>query len=512
MLLLAVSYRAIGLTVALLVLLIFVAGAIRNIIGARSELGSEVELAPNRKPYLDDEQLEGPKLDASLSFALVLLGLVALILPFYWLAEPGRQEGAVDAYQLNFESRGEGLYTEGAQCVNCHAAGGVGGSAAYVLQDADGQFIANASWSAPALNNVLNRYSEEEVTYILNYGRPGSPMAAWGTPGGGPLTSQQVETIIAYIGTFQTQSLDVIDIAEAGGSDPNDSESAAAGEAADVLTAEIEAEVARSIEAGEFSTVGEAVFNLGFYSGFGAGSLSCGRCHTSGWALGPDISPQAVEPGIAGCGGGAPSGIGYNLCGGSVTERFPDDMWKKPDGSWPTPEDAYGVDYIQAIDGTEIPLDGNGEPVDPAGDPYTVLDDGNLAACTFYSKLWEPQGVAANAYPWDPDIQIEAYHAEDYEGEEPPPNTGGFIDPPELTPEELDDPIELPDGRLAEGCTIVEMPDRTSSAHYDFVYNGADAGAGYGLGGQSHAGMMPGFGKTLPPELIQAVVDYERGL
>ncbi len=513
MLLFAVSFRAIGMTVFGLVLLVFVLGALRNIASARKELGSEVEVAPNRKPYYDDEILEGPKLDGALSFALVLLGILALALPFYWLAEPGRQEGAVDAYQLNFESRGADLYTVGAQCVNCHAAGGVGGGAAYVLQDGDGQFIANATWAAPALNNVLNRYSEEEVTYILNYGRPGSPMAAWGTPGGGPLTSQQVETIIDYLGTFQLQSIDVIDIAEAGGSEADDEESVAAQAAADVVISEVRTEVDRSLADGEFDTVGEAVFNLGFYSGYGAGAYSCGRCHTAAWSLGPDISPQAVEPGFAGCGGGDPSGIGYSLCGGNVLNRFPDDMWKKPDGSWPTPNDAYGVDYIQALDGTEIPLDDKGNPVDDSGVEFLIVDGGDLASCSFTSGLWEPGGVAANAYPFDQSAGLELYIEEDWaDAEEPPAHTGDFLDPPVLTAADLDDPVELQDGRLADGCTVIEMPERTSSAHYDFVYNGADAGAGYGLGGQSHAGMMPGFGKILPPDYIQAVVDYERGL
>ena len=37
---------------------------------ARRSSGSEIELAPNRKPYLPDEQLEGPKLDRTLTIAL----------------------------------------------------------------------------------------------------------------------------------------------------------------------------------------------------------------------------------------------------------------------------------------------------------------------------------------------------------------------------------------------------------------------------------------------------------
>src|SRR5688572_9952495 len=54
-------------------------------------VGSEIELAPNRKPYFDDEALEGPRLDRALVAALVLMIIVAVGLPVYWANEPGRQ-------------------------------------------------------------------------------------------------------------------------------------------------------------------------------------------------------------------------------------------------------------------------------------------------------------------------------------------------------------------------------------------------------------------------------------
>jgi mono/diheme cytochrome c family protein len=544
----AVSFRAIGLTVAAIVFIGFVAAWIRNIVKARGELGSEIELAPNRKEYYSDEELEGPKLDRSLSFALVLLTLLGLILPFYWIAEPGRQEGAAAAYNRSFESRGEDSYTVTAQCVNCHAGGGVGGNAPYVLQDADGQFIANASWYAPSLNDVLLRYSEDEVRYILNFGRPGSPMAAWGTPGGGPLTSQQVDNIIIYLRTLQKQSLDPIDIATAG--DPTNAQDDASQEAlaeAGDITAGIVAEVERSLADGEFETIGEAVFNLGLYSGYSAGSLSCGRCHTAGWSLGATVMPQVLDEGVAGCGGGDPSGIGFNLCGGSVKERFPDDTWLLPDGSWyelanfdnatqaepvvGNPQDYDGT-YLLASDGSRIELDAQGEPIDGEGNVYLILGpgpdgdedrNGDLASCDYVSQLWEYTGHQATseerqAFEAEWDLSIgEAYPfpadaTVDYDAE-----GGAFNDPVPITPDEVaaagdGQVIELADGRLASGCTIVEMPPRTSLSHYDFIYNGAEAGTGYGEGGLSAAGMMPGFGKVLPPEYIQAVVDYERGL
>ncbi len=90
-----------------------------------------------------------------------------------------------------------------ALCAQCHGANGVGGAAAYTVLDEQGRFVTSVSWAAPALNNIFYRFTEEEITYVLNYGRPQSPMPAWGGPGGGPLTSQQLEELITWMGTIQ---------------------------------------------------------------------------------------------------------------------------------------------------------------------------------------------------------------------------------------------------------------------------------------------------------------------
>lgn len=567
------DYRSIGLGIAAFVFIAFIFLFFLNTQRARGEEGSEIELAPNRKPYYDDEDLEGKRLDRSLTFALVSLCFIAVAFSFYMIAEPGRQEGAVAAKEATFVERGRENYVVNAQCVNCHAADASGGGAAYVLQDGDGQFIANATWTAPALNNVLLRYSEEEVEYILNYGRSGSPMAAWGAPGGGPLTDQAVRNTITYLKTLQIQSIDPADIAAEGDDNPDnnkgdleDEESKEAQVEADELTASIREEVERSIADGEFKTKGEAVFNLGLYSGFGSGSYSCARCHTAGWSLGVDVSPNVLEPGEAGCGGGV-TGIGFNLCGGSVKKRFPDDTWKKADGSWPPAGglvDSDGRHYIEDADGNKILLNDQSQPIDENGDVYMILsselvssklkvapaisanqeedkaedekqntdsnatpedesdqaaeesdsdvkveivneDDntsqrsgtaGDLAKCDFVSGLFTPENGAT--YPVDPNIK---------------PKDDSKEDPPPLDLTQFTGPIyNLDNGRIASGCEVIDMPNRTSLAHYNFVYNGAEAGKGYGSGGQSSAGMMPGFGKMLPPEYIQAVVDYERSL
>lgn len=545
------NFRSIGLAIALITFVGFGVAVYANSRKARDEVGAEIELAANRKEYLDDEGLEGPRLDRSLSFALVSLLFISVAFTFYTVAEPGRQEGAVENRIATFERRGEDSYVNGAGCVACHAADGGGGEAPFVLQDADGQFIANVTWTAPALNNLLLRYSEDEVTHILNFGRNGSPMAAWGTPGGGPLTEQAVENVIIYLETLQIQSLDPVDIAAAGDDVPGntqgdllDAESLLAQEEADEIEAAIRAEVERSLEDGEFETLGEAVFNLGLFSNFGAGSYSCARCHTAGWSLGIDAVPNILDEGVAGCGGGV-SGIGFNLCGESLQARFPDDTWKLPSGEWAPPDgltDDEGFPIVLAQDGTEIRLDDRARPVNEDGDPYIVLpsplvevaqgvtaaaseddandadaadagqDDalaattgatlgeaGDLAFCQFESGLFTPE--TGPTFAVDPDVQPEI--SED----------GTVADPDPLDPSQFDGAVyQTSSGRWVNDCEVIAMPERTSQSQFDFIFNGANAGEGYGVGGQSSAGQMPGFGRLLPEDYIQAVVDYERGL
>lgn len=289
---LASTQRTIGVVIVALLAIAGVAAFWFNTRKARPELGAELELAPNRKPYYDDAELEGRVLDRVLGLALVLIAIIAVGLPLYWLAEPGRQTGAEIAYEGDpddpddmgiFAGRGEGLFLQYG-CGDCH--GGVqGGFRDHILLDSAGDFVAQVPWKAPALDTVTLRYSREEIEYVLNYGRPGTPMQAFGAPGGGALTTQQIDNLIDYLYFV------AIDEEEA---------KAAA-------TAEIE----RSMDEGEFDSLGEAVFNLGLNSGFAGGAYSCGRCHTQGWAYG-----EPLEPG----GGGT---VGFSLRDGATLSRFP---------------------------------------------------------------------------------------------------------------------------------------------------------------------------------------------
>ena len=92
------------------------------------------------------------------------------------------------------------------QCANCHGSEGGGGSTTQVI-DPDGpdgplppeQFV----WKAPALNTELLRFSAEEVEQIITYGRPGTPMQAFGVAGGGAENEQTIEDLVAFIQSIQ---------------------------------------------------------------------------------------------------------------------------------------------------------------------------------------------------------------------------------------------------------------------------------------------------------------------
>ena len=293
-LVLADVQKAIGYVLAGLLLVGIAVAVLVNMRRGRAEVGSEIELAPNRQPGTPDDVLETKKLDRTLGFGLVVLCVIAVALPLYWLAEPGRQADAVQGFQETFVSRGEEIYVNGAQCANCHGPEGVGGVANYTITDpSTGDFVAQVPWQAPALNTVMYRYTPEQVKFILNYGRGYSPMPAWGAPGGGPLTDQQLDDIVAYLTSIQIP----------------------ADEATKAVQAELDATCGAD-EAGnctkadaEFKTLGEAIFNLGYTTKFAGGAYSCGRCHTKGWSYG-----QAEVPG-----GGA---MGPNMTGGSEVRQF----------------------------------------------------------------------------------------------------------------------------------------------------------------------------------------------
>jgi mono/diheme cytochrome c family protein len=274
-----VSLRNILLLVNAIAVVVFVAIAI---LGSR---GKKPAPPSNMVPYYDDEVMEGPKLERFLGAAVIFSAILAASLPVYWLLEPDRQEkmneffeeDAAERGRLRFAVAGTVPPTEILQleCARCHGAKGEGGSATFVLQpDQPGELVRTVSWAAPSLDDVLLRFSPEEVNEIITYGRPGTPMPAWGLPGGGPLPEQPVEDLVAYL-----QSITITP---------------------DEARKRNTERVQKIMDENPGISEGQALF-------MGA----CARCHTKGWSYG--------EPGPMG-GGGA---FGPNLTGGVTLRQFP---------------------------------------------------------------------------------------------------------------------------------------------------------------------------------------------
>jgi mono/diheme cytochrome c family protein len=301
---------------------------------------------------MSDEEMETKRLDLSLTGGLVTLTIIALALPLYWLGEPGRQEGLVDFTDTQSVAQGGELYE--ANCAQCHgSANGDGGLAAdFSLVDSNGVFVERVQWTAPSLGAVLDRYTYNELKYVLNYGRPNSPMPAWGAPGGGAMTEQQLDKVIAYLSAEQKSPEEIAKGVDAGLSgsalfkarqdnaatyaeqlrladqiheleedlaemDSDSAEAAPLATQIDALSAvKKDLENDLSSLADEILTAsdsdqllyGELLFN----NPAAGGAYGCARCHSAGYSYNANDYPDnpLIDPVVNGGGGFAPSLVG----------------------------------------------------------------------------------------------------------------------------------------------------------------------------------------------------------
>jgi mono/diheme cytochrome c family protein len=253
--------------------------------------GDEAATAPNRRPYLDDEALEGPRLEKAQLASIAMLLIIVIGLPLYWIREPGRQAGAVEGFDKRAAHRGFVLFQPATStvpegnighfsCGGCHGSEGQGGTTTYALNKPDGT-SASVDWAVPRLDTVLSRFTEDEVNTIITYGRPNTPMPAWGVAGGGPMNEQQVTDLIEYIKSIQLSK----------------------SEWQQALNDDFE-------KAGLDTADGADLFDQ-----------FCSRCHTKGWSYQwRDRLGNALEtPPLPGSGA-----FGFNLTNGSTLLQFPD--------------------------------------------------------------------------------------------------------------------------------------------------------------------------------------------
>jgi mono/diheme cytochrome c family protein len=283
--------QGVAVVIVFIVLVGFVIWLAANIRKAKPEIGSEVELAANRRPYFNDEDMEGKRLDRVLGWALISLTIIAVGLPAYWLAEPGRQAHAIVRFNETFAKRGSQLFAVtadgGFNCAGCH--GGVsGGQVAYNITDPVTKKLKQITWKAPSLDDVTLRMTDDQLTEVLTYGRPFSPMPAWGLLGGGPMNDQQIQNLVAYLHSVSIKPADAKKRAETNMQaelkrlkDPQAALAAAQQSLASItdpaekLKAESQiTELEGIIATKQEASPGAALFNL-----------NCSRCHTIGWSF-----------------------------------------------------------------------------------------------------------------------------------------------------------------------------------------------------------------------------------
>ncbi len=352
------SFRSVLIIINILALAIIAGVVLWRVLSLRK---SAEPTPANLEPYLDDNDLENRRLERALGWSLVFVLIVALALPVYFLVEPSRQVKAQEGFQERSVERGAVLFansqmptydaTKSLLCANCHGAQGEGGAAPFVLQpEPDKCLVAEnkgnadvpeclpqqVSWQASALNSVLQRYSRREIKHILNYGRPGTPMPAWGIKSGkGVLNDQSINDLVSYlasiqisdkeikaisteaVGEYRTGASDVVSNAEQGLADAQKELAAAPASSSAAELTSLQVAVANA-QAELAAAQAYATEVAGLSEGAILFRLNCARCHTKGWAYYDPTNLKVPAPSPQGSGAYGPS-----LRDGSTKIQFP---------------------------------------------------------------------------------------------------------------------------------------------------------------------------------------------
>src|SRR5919106_642775 len=176
---------------ALIILNVLAVVAIVVVLGLRVfslRRNPEPQAPQNKTPFLADEDLEGRRIERGATLFA------------------NDQSPAYDP-------------TVSLLCADCHGVDGSGGSTDFTLEPDDPSCEPDAeitedtpeqcrpvqvTWQAPPLNVAGLRYDRAALTQIITFGRPGTPMPAWGVESGeGVLNTQSIDDLVNYIESIQ---------------------------------------------------------------------------------------------------------------------------------------------------------------------------------------------------------------------------------------------------------------------------------------------------------------------
>jgi mono/diheme cytochrome c family protein len=466
------------------------------------------ERAPlNQSHFMDDAELETSRLNGVLVSALVASAVLAVFIPVYFLNESSRQAAAAEDFEEIAVERGHEWYLE-FQCGDCHGPDGGGGGATYV----EARSGLSVTWAAPSLNDVLYRYGEEEVRYWLVYGRQGSPMPAWGTAGGGPLNTQQIDELIAYLDSIQLPQSEVL--AQADGRVGREVTRLGSGDASleqaivaqDEELAALEAAPGQQEAVADLPTRLESVLSSPGTCTRQSAALLGLPCSDQGADTDGDRITDAAELAmndlIAEMLGAAPASDATLILESIVFD--PSTPYSTAQGGTPVHDFDNAEIVVAEFETIErdlrLTVDNLDRLLETAAAGRSFLEDAleqrryaidfdRIAAEAFDGNVAQAQRAAAlyNAY-------CARCHTAGYSAGIPFTQEAGSG---ALGPS------------LLGGRSIVQFPD--SADHLDFIVNGSQNGIGYGVNGIGR-GWMPGFGAVLNLEDLMLIVEFERAL
>jgi mono/diheme cytochrome c family protein len=357
----------------------------------------------NLTPFLEDDALEGRRLERVLGWSLLMSAVMIIALVGYFLWEPFRTADAEDQFLERSIERGAVLFANDSSpvyesefsllCADCHGPDGTGGVAPFTLQPEADECQRKKSknnfevpeclpvlvqWSAPDLTRAPLIYSRAQLIEIITYGRPGTPMPPWGVKSGlGPKNTQSIADLVNYLDSiamtseeamkqstekideYRQEARDRVDNGKTGpdraGLQVDVDEAAAALAAAQADPATSEADLTRL--SGDLERLEqELVLAIAYRDDVETLSdgavlfrLNCARCHTKGWSFFQNDPTNVDLPPLPPQGSGA---YGPNLTGGAVLLQFPGQAGRVQQIAWVTDgvdkNGSYGIRGISS--------------------------------------------------------------------------------------------------------------------------------------------------------------------
>jgi mono/diheme cytochrome c family protein len=466
------------------------------------------EVAPaNLSPFSSDDELESKRLNGVLAWALVVSGLLAVVMPAYYLAESNRQAHAAEVFDEIAVERGHEWYIE-FQCGDCHGPDGGGGGATYV----EARSGLSTTWAAPSLNDVLYRYDEDEVLYWLIWGRQNSPMLAWGTEGGGPLNIQQLDELVAYLDSIQISQVEALEQVDG----RVDRELSRIENADATIQAQIAGQLAELAELAKAEEYLAAVQD--FPKQLGSLLAGPGTCTVESAAL---IGRPCGQPGADSDRDGLSDAteVAMTQLIADIVAVAPETDARiaiegisfDPDAKFSNFRGSTGVEDLEEADFVVTEFESIVRDARLTVDSNDRLVAGAETGLAFLERALEDQRYA---------VDFEQIAADGFDGNLADArravglynaycarcHTAGYSAGVAYTQEAGSGAFGP---SLREGRSVVQFPDEAD--HLDFIINGSENGQGYGINGIGR-GWMPGFGATLTQEDLMLIVRLERVL